>query len=423
MCDGHPVARMLLSLLRATLLSAALAQPASNMTATPLFEMCSAPGLSCAKTQCCNRPGWSCMTLRKDSANKICRKHPPGVPMCAGDADWSCPMGDMCAKPFGDCRTSLCCQPLDSFRGKKNVHFECMRRPKLYYAQCRPPNPDGSRCKDSDDWMCPGWDHCKGAYEECTTSRCCKDAGFSCYLNASALDAGSGWHAFCRPTMIDAETGESACHIRGRWLCPKIWMEHVHEAVELAEWYVVEEPAEVVAAGLIIMIVVAVAALICCLIHRRRMHQQLKHIERELDAARANRRDAATKKRGEGEGAALRDTVAIESGSSLGEESPERMGVLPDASAQVVGCVAPAPADQRPVEEVVVQATWNSGSACSGIQMGGGAPLPPSHSRDLALKAARAEPPVVEIVAGVTEGGRGGNAARAMAALQARGRR
>ena len=179
---------MLLPLLRALLVvSAALAQPMSNLTATPLFERCSAPGTSCAATLCCNRPGWSCMTSRKNSATKICRKHAPGVPMCTGNADWACPAGDMCAKPFGDCRTSLCCQPLDFFRGKKDVRFECMRRPKVYYAQCRPPNLDGASCAESSDWMCPGWERCRGAYEECTHSRCCADAGFSCYLNASAL--------------------------------------------------------------------------------------------------------------------------------------------------------------------------------------------------------------------------------------------
>ena len=106
-----------------------------------------------------------------------------------------------------------------------------------------------STCGTSaDDWLCPGWERCAQPHQECTKSRCCVDAGNSCYLNASALNLGEGWRASCMPTMHTDGAGGAGGHGGcvggsvslggGKWLCPSEWMEHVHEAVELAEWYV-----------------------------------------------------------------------------------------------------------------------------------------------------------------------------------------
>jgi hypothetical protein len=101
-----------------------------------------------------------------------------------------------CAKQ-GDCRQSLCCQ---------EENQACFRRSHLYYAQCRnaPHIKEHGPCADSDDWLCPGWEICAQPYEECTKSRCCSEHGYFCGLNETLLNAGGGWHAFCRPAPVPA---------------------------------------------------------------------------------------------------------------------------------------------------------------------------------------------------------------------------
>jgi len=276
----------------------------------------------------------------------------------------------MCATPFEDCRASLCCQPLAFYHGQRDVGFDCMRRPHAYYAQCRPheeglavatagrvdarealgkwcyelpvanftceryytrASTDGRtihvnmcisepgeptcradrrkpECTDSDKWLCPGWERCVGAFADCTHSRCCADEGYSCLLNASALDAGEGWQASCQPKMKAGNFGEVTC-ADDKWLCPSKWMAHVHEAVEVAEWYTAEEPAEAAAAGLLVMVAGATIPLLCCLVHRRKVEKELRaqlgKIEQELGAVREQRRDDALKASGEGEGEQL----------------------------------------------------------------------------------------------------------------------
>ena len=75
-----------------------------------------------------------------------------------------------CANNFGDCTASQCCN---------GDGFGCFRRPTRGYAQCRP-IPDGV-CKDDNDWLCPGWELCGARFEACHGTRCCQSKDDRCY--------------------------------------------------------------------------------------------------------------------------------------------------------------------------------------------------------------------------------------------------
>ena len=410
------------------LTAAALSQPRSyneSQLVTPIFDQCSEPGTSCASTNCCTRPGYACMQHRED-LHKECRRT-TGV--CEDTPDWSCPSTEMCTTQFGDCRSTLCCQNVPNFRGRRDVPFQCVRRPTVYYAQCRPaPDEADEACVDSASWLCPGWERCAGAHEECTRSRCCADPGFSCYLNATALQVDGGWHAWCRPTEGVGGVEGTGCKLNGKWLCPSQWMEHVHEAVELAEWYAVEEPTEVVAAGLIVLIVSISTALFCVVLHRRQMRAQLRRIELELEAAREKRKEEAVKNSGEGEGMALRDSI----GREISEEGQDGPPSPPRSGGDVpLAAAAELPPPAEVMEQVAVQPTWSAASPPDALHLA----TPPSAPRDLGVQGAAAKPPscprhlavkgagMAASIDGLESGhgpdrNPGSNAARAMAVLR-----
>ena len=316
---------------------------ARQITVAPIFEACSAVGENCMETGCCHNPGYACMHSKKHAKVAMCHKR-TSVP-CVDTAEWLCPRGDQCAGVFQDCRSSLCCQTAQFFKGAKDVPFECVRRPHLYFAQCRPVTEPDARhagstlaapaCTDSSEWLCPGWERCGAAFAECTRSRCCADEGFSCFLNGTALAAGDGWHAYCRPTnetwgaLADADTNDAAMSkeecdemaSRG-WLCPSVWRRHVHEAAALAKWYVDEEPAAVAGVALASALVCLLACA-CCIIHRRRAKRTLTRLNAELSAVRDGLHDAQLKKRGAAEGERL--NLAIDGGPS--EREPDSPGV------------------------------------------------------------------------------------------------
>ena len=176
---------------------------------------------------------------------------------------------------------------------------------------------------------------------------------------------------------------------------------------------------QVVAAGLIILIVSISTALFCVVLHRRKMRAQLRKLEIELETAREKRKEEAIKSSGEGEGMALRDSIARE----LSEESHD--GGLPSPqSRQVVPPFADLPlsaADEPPPADVVEQVTAQP-SAPRELTVQGAVAKPPSRPRDLAVKGAS----VAAGTADASEGGNGpdrnpgSNTARAMAALRSK---
>ena len=133
-------------------------------------------------------------------------------PGCKDTSEWLCPGWDKCSAPFQDCRHSLCCQ-------ENGDH--CLRRPHLYWATCRRPSQEmmhGGHCKDAPDWLCPGWEKCVAPEEECTKSRCCTNKDYGCYLNQTLLEQGGGWHAFCQPHPIEVNaTIANETKVRKGW--------------------------------------------------------------------------------------------------------------------------------------------------------------------------------------------------------------
>ena len=324
-----------------------------NITVSPIFDSCSAVGENCIDSGCCHEPGYTCMHSVKHPKVAMCRRRETP---CADTEEWLCPRGDQCTPIFQDCRSTLCCQKAKYFKGAKDVPFECVRRPHLYYAQCRPVyEPDARHttgsivngqlqvsggCTDSSEWLCPGWERCAAPFGECTRSRCCADTGFSCFLNGTALASGAGWHAYCRPAnetwaklqLDDDLSKEERCDELAAhgWLCPSVWRRHVHEAAALAKWYVDEEPAAV--AGVAVASTLAcLVACACCIIHRRRAKRTLSRLNAEINAVRDGMHEAKLKKSGGGE--AERLNLAID---GVSEREPD-LPLAPMAANAMVG--------------------------------------------------------------------------------------
>lgn len=276
----------------------------ANTTVSPIFDSCSDSFHSCADSSCCKHPGFACMRSRHDGSVSVCR---PRQTPCQDDAHWLCPSGSSCTRAFQDCRTNLCCQKQPYYRGHKDVQFQCMRRPKLYYAQCRPPaDPEHpSACTDTADWACPGWEACGGDFEACTKSRCCSTPGFSCYLNGSALEANQGWHAICLPkanqSNLEFEAGmRHGAMPSGRWIAIHDWFDHVHEVAAHTHWYVemleyAEESPLTVFSITSTMLLLLMCACCACMAHRRRMQDRLRKLEGELANAHAKAMRAAAR--------------------------------------------------------------------------------------------------------------------------------
>ena len=175
-----------------------------------------------------------------------------------------------CAYEFGDCTSSKCCV---------SPSLLCLRRADFHAAQCRNEQtactPWGDRTRaGAHDWLCPGWEICGSAWNECTASRCCADEGYGCYLNKSSNVASYmnksdatlhlnrshhvSWFAQCRQinltkcathrlpahgvtgwtgaatlhpvwagTLTHAASGgnRSAATKQQEWICPLSWME------------------------------------------------------------------------------------------------------------------------------------------------------------------------------------------------------
>ena len=277
------------------------------------------------ETQCRPRAQQACRSGAADDATSQVS--------AAGDSDdgWLCPGWDGCTGQFADCRHSLCCASAPFFKGHRDVPFLCMRRPHLYYAQCRPdPQPfSGAQCADGDSWLCPGWERCAGAGTECTLSRCCADAGHSCYLNNTLLEASGRWEALCLPTVNITNTTELASHLKRRgWLSPAVWMAR-RDRLSSALAQVEDHYPISVAATVFVAVGAALCVLACACVHRRRMGAQLRRLEAELSALREEKLGGGAAShhhdRGRHERGELTGLVASSEGEELGDLPPGQL--------------------------------------------------------------------------------------------------
>jgi len=72
---------------------------------------------------------------------------------------------------FSDCFATGCCA---------DPTLACYKRlaPSKNHAECLPRQ---TTCINSEEWLCPGWEHCSERGEACMSSRCCKDSSHQCY--------------------------------------------------------------------------------------------------------------------------------------------------------------------------------------------------------------------------------------------------
>lgn len=113
-----------------------------------------------------------------------------------------------CTADFEPCTESECCA---------NPSFGCYKRAGRPFAMCRPLQPS---CVDH-VWICPGWEKCGNAFDECTHSACCRDAKSECRRRPSthyaqcrrASEPCTDWEQFTR----DARSSSS--ELSPSWLC------------------------------------------------------------------------------------------------------------------------------------------------------------------------------------------------------------
>jgi hypothetical protein len=170
---------------------------------------CSEPGKNCAHTRCCEAPGATCFAKNASFASCKATCSPdepdqsdedPGLWSCKalgkkakGAAAW---VQRRCSKGYQECSATRCCS---------EPGMQCFEKDK-YWAQCLPnctaahgAGP-GWACKALGDVSPekekkaeaagpPGgkvakWveDTCSAGFEDCSSSRCCKQPGYQCYM-------------------------------------------------------------------------------------------------------------------------------------------------------------------------------------------------------------------------------------------------
>jgi len=164
---------------------------------------CSDVFQACYDSKCCSNPGFGCYKRTGKNYAQCKRK----VANCVDTSDWQCPATwAQATDAYGDCRATLHC---------RREEDECQRRAHIYYAQCRPKKTSDCAIWEKDNeqnqlWLCPGWEQCAAAHEECTLSRCCTEPGFGCYLDEEKLARSEGWHAYCMPLHNHSSTASDA---------------------------------------------------------------------------------------------------------------------------------------------------------------------------------------------------------------------
>lgn len=185
--------------------------PLSDWLCPSEHDQCAASHEECLTSKCCKDSLFGCFKrpfepfaacLSKDEALHRCSS---GGAVTPATADWVCPGAwERPAEQGGDCSSSHECE----------VETEgCYRRRSGPGARCRP--RAAADCADSPDWLCPGsWKRCTRAYGDCSSTKCCGDAGFGCHRKSGSQVAQ------CLPLPPG---GEAACVDTPEWLCPRAW--------------------------------------------------------------------------------------------------------------------------------------------------------------------------------------------------------
>ena len=181
-------------------------------------------GAPCGQTSCeswcseytCNQDG--CQGC--DVEHYHCIRPPPPMPPRPPPRPPSLPGLGGCSLAYDGCWEwpQTCCQP----------SYGCYRRGSNRFAMCRPVVSD---CKDTADWICPGWQTapppppsppppplppsppCHDDYQDCREFKCCASESQLCYKREGKV------FAMCKPPPTEGD----ACDLEG-WECPETWL-------------------------------------------------------------------------------------------------------------------------------------------------------------------------------------------------------
>lgn len=157
----------------------------------------------CFESGCCADSELACFK-RPEMAAAQCL---PRQQHCVDTAEWLCPGWELCAKRLGNCHLSRCCQ---------STLDECYQKDGEY-AECR----EQGTCVGKTDpetnipWLCSVLHpptSCTYDWQECTASKCCVSAGFTC---REKTDTFARCLRVC-PDPADAEPYSCAMHDKAR---------------------------------------------------------------------------------------------------------------------------------------------------------------------------------------------------------------
>jgi len=211
--------------LGAVLLFGATRQPASALQSEGLSTDivglassaadCSEDTEDCSATKCCKHTGRTCYEKNEHYANCNATCTPGINPNDAVEhqTNWSCralgpPATGTCGTDAGSCTQSKCCQSPGFTCFQKNEHFANCNE------TCTPGNNTNDPVEHRTPWDCTrlGGANCSADTEDCSVTKCCKDAGYTCYAKNEHF---ANCNATCTPGI---NTNDPAEH-RTPWSC------------------------------------------------------------------------------------------------------------------------------------------------------------------------------------------------------------
>jgi hypothetical protein len=160
---------------------------------TTTAALCAADSENCVDLGCCQTPGKQC--YKRDAGFAQCRTGcSSGILKYQDPKPWSCAQvglraglspepatpGSQCGRSGQDCGQSKCCY---------TAGMQCYEKNK-YWSSCQETCKPGFKDTDGQTWSCKelgvrtpvyNWTVCSWAGDDCSATRCCNDAGMTCF--------------------------------------------------------------------------------------------------------------------------------------------------------------------------------------------------------------------------------------------------
>lgn len=212
-------------------LAATITTTASPSTTTPGSSHCSKTQQDCRSTQCCDDASLTCFA-KNDWWAECKPSCTPGIDYSEPpeyQTEWSCAVlslqittttstpAVLCSVSKQDCRSSMCCKDHASTCFEKNA----------WWAECKSSCTPGIDPNDAPEYQSP-WScavlssevttttttalKCSGIKEDCRSSMCCKDQGWTCYEK-------NAWWAECKASCTPGIDSNDAPEYQSPWTC------------------------------------------------------------------------------------------------------------------------------------------------------------------------------------------------------------